>query len=265
MTLWVDSHVNLHSEKFAEDVDAVLSRAREAGVAAMLTICDRLDRFDEARAFADAGSAIWCTAGIHPHHAKDFAELTPETLIRMAEDPRVVGIGECGLDRYYEYSPFEVQRAVFRAHVEAAQHTGLPLVIHARDADTEVAEELEAAAARGPITPLLHCYTGGPDLLRMALDLGGYAAYSGILTFKNATAVREVAKATPLARTLIETDCPYLAPTPHRGRRNEPSYLPDVGAGLAAVHDAPVETIAAATADSFFRLFQRCDRGEIQS
>lgn len=262
----IDSHVNLHSEAFDDDREAVLVRAREAGIAGMLTICDRLDHLAAVRAMAVPGAAIWASVGVHPHHAKDFEDLVPETLIAHASDDRIVAIGECGLDRHYEYSPLDVQERVFRAHARAAARAGLPLIIHAREADADVARVLaDVAREEGGPTPLLHCYTGGPDLLRTALDLGGYVAFSGIAAFKKADAVRAMVKLTPLDRLLLETDCPYLAPPPYRGRRNEPAFLPQVAACVAAVHGVPVARVEESSTDAFFRLFTRCDRAEAEA
>lgn len=255
--VFVDSHVNLHSEKYAEDLDAVIARAREAGVKAMLTISDKLSSTDAIREIAARDPLIWRSAGVHPHFAKDYAGLSAETLIEMAADEDVVGIGECGLDFYYEYSDRLAQEAVFRAHIAAAQATRLPLIIHTRDADDAMQTLLEDAHREGGFTPLLHCYTGGPKLAEAALALGGYISFSGIITFKNAGDIRAIAEAAPLDRIIIETDCPYLAPVPMRGRRNEPAYVAHVAAKLAEIKGASLEDIAAATTGNFFRLFSK--------
>lgn len=253
----VDSHVNLHSEKYADDLDAVIARAREAGVAAMLTISDQLSSTDAIKKIAAADPLIWRSIGVHPHHAKDYADMDAQTLIDLAEDEDVVGIGECGLDFYYEYSDREAQASVFRAHIDAARATGLPLIIHTRDADKETQAMLERAHGEGAFTPLLHCYTGGPELAEAVLRLGGYVSFSGIITFKNAVDVRTVAEATPIERIIIETDCPYLAPVPMRGRRNEPAYVAHVAAKLAEIKNLSADEVATITTDNFFRLFSK--------
>ena len=220
----IDSHVNLHSPQFDDDREAVIDRARAAGVGPMLTICDRLDRFDAVRAIAEAHPDIWCTVGVHPHEAKHFPSLASQSLIDVAYG-RVVAIGECGLDFHYDLSPRDVQRQVFAAHIAAAQATGLPLVVHTREADAEMAAMLEEAWEEGPLKVLLHCYTGGPDLLQRAAARGAWFSVSGIATFKAAADVRDRIAAMPADRILVETDCPYLAPVPYRGRRNEPAYV----------------------------------------
>jgi TatD DNase family protein len=259
----VDSHVNLHSEKYAEDGDAVIAAARAAGVTHMLTISDQLSSTEAIKKIADAHDFIWRSVGVHPHYATDHKSLTAQTLIDMAADEKVIGVGECGLDFYYEYSDRAAQRPVFKAHIDAARQTGLPLIIHTRDADDEMRETLEQAHGDGPFAPLLHCYTGGPELAEAALRLGGYISFSGIITFKNATEVRSIAEATPLDRIIIETDCPYLAPVPMRGRRNEPAYLVHVAEKLAEIKGVDVDEIARATTENFFRLFWRANLDDV--
>ena len=253
----VDSHVNLHSEQYAEDMKAVVENARAAGVGAMLTISDQLSSTQAIKAIADAHPFIWRSVGVHPHHAKDYADLGAEELIAMAADEKVVGVGECGLDFHYEYSDREAQFPVFRAHIAAARETGLPLIIHSRNADDATRDMLVEEHAAGAFTPLLHCYTGGPALAEKALELGAYISFSGIITFKNARDVRAIAEAAPLDRIIIETDCPYLAPAPMRGRRNEPAYLTHVADKLAEIRGLSTEEAARITTDNFFRLFAR--------
>ncbi len=257
----VDSHVNLHSDQYAEDCDAVIAAARDAGVTHMLTISDKLASTEAIRKIADSHDFIWRSVGVHPHYAADYKALSAETLVEMAADEKVIGVGECGLDFHYEYSGRDMQRPVFRAHIDAARETGLPLIIHTREADEEMRETLETAHREGAFTPLLHCYTGGPALAETALSLGGYISFSGIITFKNADDIRAIAKAAPLDRIIIETDCPYLAPVPKRGRRNEPAYLVHVAERLAAIKERTVDEIAAATTENFFRLFSRAKPG----
>lgn len=251
-----DTHVNLHGEAFADDLPDTLARARAAGVSRFIAICDRLDNAPAVRAIAEANPDIWCTAGIHPHHAKDFADITAETLTKHASHEAVVAIGECGLDFHYGYSAEDEQQSVFSAHIEAAQRTGLPLVIHSREADELMGDMLEAAHKRAPFGLLMHCYTGSEKLARRALDLGAYFSVSGILSFKNAHDVRAVISQIPLERILLETDCPYLAPVPHRGRRNEPAYLIHVAEALAALFERPVDEITQITEQNAIRYFQ---------
>ncbi|MEL6365019.1 MAG: TatD family hydrolase [Pseudomonadota bacterium] len=253
----IDSHVNLHGEAYADDLDAVFERAEAANVAGMIAISDTLASTEAVTAVADRGAAVWRSAGVHPHYAQNYRDLSAETLIALAASEDVVGIGECGLDYYYEYSDRAVQAPVFEAHIAAARATGLPLIIHSRDADADMARYLAEHAADGAFRPLLHCYTGGWDLAETSLGLGGYVAFSGIVSFKKADEVRAVAARVPLDRLIVETDCPYLAPVPWRGRRNEPAYIGGVVEALAAARGEDVETVARATTANFFRLFER--------
>ncbi len=255
----IDSHVNLHSDQYEDDLDDVIAAARAAGVEVMLTISDKLDSTPAIKKIAEAHDFIWRSIGVHPHYAKDHGDLTAAILIDLARDPKVVGIGECGLDFYYEHSDREAQFPVFMAHIDAARETGLPLIIHTRDADEVTKELLTEEHGEGAFTPLLHCYTGGPALAEAVLGLGGYISFSGIITFKNASDIRAIAEATPLDRIIIETDCPYLAPVPMRGRRNEPAFVVYVAQKLAEVKGVSLEEIAKATTDNFFKLFSRAD------
>lgn len=252
-----DTHVNLHAEAYADDLPEVLARAREAGVTRMLAICDRFDNFPTVQALAAAHDDIWCSVGTHPHHAKDFADLTTAELVAAAEDPQVVAIGETGLDFHYGYSPSEVQQSAFRAHIGASRETGLPLIVHTREADDLTADILEDETQNGAFPILLHCYTGGPDLAQRGLALGAYVSVSGILSFKSAREVRAVIDDVPLDRVILETDCPYLTPMPYRGRRNEPAYLPYVADALAALHGVDRETIVTTCEANALRLFHR--------
>lgn len=257
----VDSHVNLHGEQFAEDLDDVIARAREAGVASMLTICCQLTDFEAVSAIAESHDDIWCTIGAHPHHAKDRPDITPEELVEIAQHPKVIGIGETGLDFHYGYSPKADQLSSLKAHIEAARRTDLPLVLHTREADDAMADLLEEEMGKGAFRPLMHCYTSGAALARRAARLGAFFAASGIITFKKADDVREVFRTeVPDDRVIIETDCPYLAPVPHRGKRCEPAFLPAVAAGLGAVKGWNEAETAERTSDAFFRLFDRAER-----
>ena len=256
----IDSHVNLHAPQFADDRDAVITRAREAGIQMMVTICDRISSFAAVHELAMAHPDIWATVGAHPHEAKEDPTLSAADLLRLAERPKVVGIGETGLDFHYDLSPRDVQATVFRQHVWAARESGLPLIVHTREADAIMADMLEEEHARGPFKMLLHCYTSGPELAARAAALGAWFSVSGIATFKAAEDVRAVIRDMPADRIIVETDCPYLAPVPMRGRRNEPAYLPHVLAKLAEVRGWSPEDAERRTADAFFDLFDRVPR-----
>jgi len=258
----VDSHVNLHSEKYADDLEETIKRARDAGVGAMLTISDKLSSTERLKFLTADADDIWRSVGVHPHYAKDEPGLSAHTLIDLATEKDVVGIGECGLDFHYEYSERAQQKAVFQAHITASQETGLPLIIHARDADAEMMEILQDNFENKPFVPLLHCYTGGKELAEAVLNMNGVISFSGILTFKNADDIRLIAEETPLDRIIIETDCPYLAPVPMRGRRNEPAYLVHVADKLAEIKGVSRETISTATTENFFRLFTKATQSE---
>ncbi|MEL6258090.1 MAG: TatD family hydrolase [Pseudomonadota bacterium] len=252
-----DTHVNLHDETYADDLPEVVENARAAGVRRFLAICDRLDNLQAVKAIAKSYDGMWCSAGVHPHHSKDFADLTAERLVEETNDPTVVAIGETGLDFHYNYSAEDVQISVFKAHIRAAQESGLPLIIHSREADDLMGDLLESAAETAPFTPLLHCYTGGQRLADRALDLGAYFSVSGILSFKSAKDVRAVIDTIPIDRIILETDCPYLTPMPHRGRRNEPAYLPHVCAALANLKGRATDEIAKITEENALELFKR--------
>jgi TatD DNase family protein len=256
----IDSHVNLHAPQFDADREAVIERARAAGVRRMVTICDRLASEPAVRAISEAHPDIWHTVGTHPHEAKDDPDLAPERLVALARHPKTVGIGETGLDFHYDLSPRDVQAKVFRAHIAAARATGLPLVVHAREADEVMSDILEAAYAEGPFRLLMHCYTSGPELLARAAALGAWFSVSGIAGFKTAEDVRERVRAMPQDRIIVETDCPYLAPVPHRGRRNEPAYIGLVLAKLAEIRGWSLAEAEDRTEAAFFALFDRVPR-----
>ena len=256
----IDSHVNLHAPQFDEDRDEVIARAREAGVRLMVEISDKLSTFEATHALAMANDDIWCTVGAHPHEAKDHVELTADELVVLAQRPRVIGIGECGLDFHYDLSPRDEQAAVFRQHIGAARRTGLPLVVHTREADDVMAAILREEHAKGSFKLLMHCYTSGLELAETAAELGAWFSVSGIATFKAAEDVREVIRRMPEDRIIVETDCPYLAPIPHRGRRNEPAYVGLVLQKLAEVRGWSPEEADRRTTDAFFTLFDRIPR-----
>ncbi len=257
---YIDSHVNLHAPQFDDDRVEVIARARAAGVDLMVNICDRVSNFDAVYAIAETHENMWATAGTHPHEAREDPDLSVETLLDLAEKPKVVGIGECGLDFHYDYSPRDVQAQVFRTHVTAARESGLPLVVHTREADDEMAQILEEEYARAPFVFLLHCYTSGAELAKRAAAIGAYFSVSGIATFKAAQDVRDVIKDMPADRIIVETDCPYLAPMPMRGRRNEPAFVPHVYEKLAEIRGWSLEDTRLRTHDAFFRLFSRIPR-----
>lgn len=253
----IDSHVNLHAAQFDEDRDAVIARARDAGVQIMVEISDRLSTFEATHGLAMAHDDIWCTVGVHPHEARHYEDLTALSLVRLAERPRVVGIGECGLDFHYDLSPRDSQARVFRAHIQAARETGLPLVVHTREADEAMASILREEHANNSFKLLMHCYTSGPELAQLAAELGAWFSVSGIATFKAAEEVRAVIRDMPADRIIIETDCPYLAPIPYRGRRNEPAYIGHVLDKLAEIRGWSRDDAEARTTDAFFKLFHR--------
>jgi TatD DNase family protein len=258
----IDSHVNLHAPQFDEDRDAVIARAREAGVQLMVEISDKLSTFEATHGLAMAHDDIWCTVGVHPHEAKDYTDLTAARLVELAGRPRVVGIGECGLDFHYDLSPREEQAAVFRQHIAAARLSGLPLVVHTREADDVMAAILEEEQAKAPFKFLMHCYTSGPELAEKAAKLGAWFSVSGIATFKAAQDVRDIIAVMPADRIIVETDCPYLAPIPHRGRRNEPAYVGHVLDKLAEIRGWSREEAEDRTTRAFFDLFDRIPRPE---
>jgi TatD DNase family protein len=256
----IDSHVNLHAPQFDADREAVIERARAAGVGMMVTIGDKLSSLPAIQAISETNHDIWHTVGVHPHEAKDEPDLQAERLVALADHPRAVGIGETGLDFHYDLSPRPVQAHVFRAHIVAARRTGLPLVVHAREADAVMAGILEDEFAEGPFKLLMHCYTSGAELLSRTAALGAWFSVSGIAGFKNAEDVREQVRAMPADRIIVETDCPYLAPPPHRGRRNEPAYVGLVLETLARIRGWERGEAEARTADAFFALFDRIPR-----
>jgi TatD DNase family protein len=252
----VDSHCHLDFADSAAEREAIISRARAAGVDTMLTISTRLDEFDAVRVIAEAHAGIWCSVGVHPHEAKDHTELSPQKLVTLAAHPKVVGIGETGLDFHYDLSPRDIQEQVFRAHIAASRESGLPLIIHARQADREVAWILEKER---PPPGVMHCFSSGRALADAALALGFYISISGIVTFRNAEELRVIVHDLPLERLLIETDAPYLAPVPYRGKRNEPAYVAATAAAVAELKGIDLQDLAAITSANFFRLFGKAN------
>jgi TatD DNase family protein len=251
----VDHHCHLDFPQFAAERDEVIARARRAGVGVIVTISTRIRRLDEIVAIAEAYPDVFCSVGTHPHNAHEELDITVDEIVRLAQHPKVVAIGEAGLDYYYKNSPQEAQAQGFRKHIAAARETGMPLEIHTRDADTDTARILAEEDAKGPFPAILHCFTGGRELAMRALDLGLYISFSGVVTFKKSEALRAIAAEVPLDRLLVETDAPFLAPDPFRGKTNEPSLVAHTGAVLAQVKGVSREEFAKATTDNFFRLF----------
>jgi len=256
----VDSHCHLDFPDFDADRDALVGRARAAGVGVMVTISTRVAKFATLQAIAARYDRIYCSIGTHPHNAAEEPDVTADDLVRIAADPLVVAIGEAGLDYHYDNAPRPAQREGFLRHIAAARTTQLPLVIHAREADDDIAAILTEETGKGAFPFVLHCFSSGAELARRGLALGGYVSFSGILTFKRSDALRAIAAEVPLDRLLVETDAPYLAPTPHRGGRNEPAYVVETAKVLADVRGVSAEAIAGATTDNFFRLFARVPR-----
>ena len=253
----VDSHCHLDFPAFADDLDGAVARARAAGVGTMLTIGTKLSAFPGVRAVAAAHEGIYCSVGIHPHEAEAEPDVQAAQLLAYKDDPKIVAFGETGLDYFYEHAPREAQKANFRAHIEAARTAGLPVIVHTRDADEDTEAILTEEMGKGGFTGVLHCFTSGARLARAAVDLGFYISFSGILTFKKTEALQAIARELPLDRLLVETDAPYLAPIPHRGRTNEPAFVVHTAAKLAALRGIGADEVAAATTANFHRLFAR--------
>lgn len=254
----VDSHCHLdYLEREGEDLEEVVGRARRAGVGRLVTISTKLSEFERVRAIAERFEAVYCSVGVHPHEAGEEGQGGPERLLELAGHPKVVGIGETGLDYFYEHSPREAQQRSFRAHIAAARESGLPLIVHARDADADTVSILQEEHARGPFPGVIHCFTAGPALAEAALGIGFSISLAGVLTFKKAEELRETVRQVPLERLLVETDAPYLAPVPKRGKRNEPAYVVHTAEALAQLKGVSAEALAVTTTANFFRLFAK--------
>lgn len=256
----VDSHCHLDFPDFAAELDDVVARAGQAGVSHMVTISTRVRRFPEIRAIAERFDNVFCSVGTHPHQAAEEPDVTAAELVALSRHPKVVAIGEVGLDYHYDNSPREAQANGFHTHIAAARETQLPLVIHAREADADVGAILTAETEKGAFPFLLHCYTGGADLAHLAVKLGGYVSFSGVLTFKNGANLREIAASLPSDRILVETDAPFLAPIPNRGKRNEPAFVRDTARVLGETRGVTLDEIARQTTDNFFTLFSKARR-----
>ena len=253
----VDSHCHLNYEGLADRQDEVLGNARGRGVIGFLNISTRQKEWSDVISVAERNADVWATVGVHPHEADAHPDLGASALIAAAAHERVVAIGECGLDYHYDKSDRAAQRERFRAHVDAARETGLPLVIHTREAEDDTTDILAAAVREGGVTGVLHCFTGSAALARKGLDLGFYVSMSGIVTFKNARDLQETAKAIPLDRLLVETDSPFLAPVPNRGKTCEPAFVAATAAFVAELRGDDPEALAEATTANFFRLFAK--------
>ena len=256
----VDSHCHLDFLDYAGQIDQVVARAAKAGVTVCLSIGTELKRFPGVRAVAEKFPHVWCSVGIHPHESEKELLDDEAALIRETAHPKVVGIGETGLDYYYEHSPRGPQQKNFRSHIAAARQTGLPVIVHTRDADDDTIDMLKDEMGKGRFTGLIHCFTGTQRLADAALELGLYISVSGIATFKNSGALRDVIKTVPLGRLLVETDAPYLAPVPHRGKTNEPAFVVHTAKMLAELKGVTEADLAAATTENFFRLFSKVQR-----
>jgi TatD DNase family protein len=253
--MFIDSHCHLNYKGLVEQEREVLARARANGVQGMLNISTRESEWDAVIGLAEREPAVWASVGIHPHEADQHGDMTSAKLVEKARHPDVIGIGETGLDYYYDYSDREQQQACFRQHIAAARESGLPIIVHTRDAEEDTARIMREEMEQGAYSGVIHCFTASADFARIALDLGLYISLSGIVTFKNAKDLQEIAQTIPDDRLLIETDSPFLAPVPHRGRTCEPAFVSDTARFLAELKNMEIESLAAQTTNNFFRLF----------
>ncbi|RRI03863.1 TatD family deoxyribonuclease [Mesorhizobium tamadayense] len=256
----VDSHCHLDFPDFAEERGTIVARALAAGIGRMVTISTRVKRFQQILEIAETFNEVYCSVGTHPHNVAEELDVTADELVRLSGHPKVVAIGEAGLDYFYDRAPRDAQAQGFRAHIAAARETGLPLVIHSRDADDDMAAILEDETGKGAFPFILHCFSSGRRLAEAGVALGGYVSFSGILTFKNSTELRAIAADVPRDRLLVETDAPYLAPVPHRGKRNEPAYVANTAKVLAETIGVSETEIADITTENVFRLFAKMPR-----
>jgi TatD DNase family protein len=259
----VDSHCHLDFPDFAEERAAVVARAFAAGVGRMVTISTRVKRFQQVIEIAETFEDVYCSVGTHPHNAAEELDVTADELVRLSGHPKVVAIGEAGLDYYYDKAPRDAQAEGFRNHIAASRRTGLPLVIHSRNADDDMASILEDETGKGAFPFILHCFSSGRGLAEVGVALGGYVSFSGILTFKNSAELRAIAADVPRDRLLVETDAPYLAPIPHRGKRNEPAYVTNTAKVLAETIGVSEAEIADITTGNFFKLFTKMPRPDV--
>lgn len=261
----VDSHCHLDFPDFADDLDAIVKRAEAAGVGRIVTISTRVRKVDGLLSIAARFPNVYCSVGTHPHNADEEDGITPDELIALTRHPKVVALGEAGLDNFYKDGSPEAQERGFRAHIAAARATGLPLVIHTREADEACGRILEDEIAKGPFKAVLHCYTGGRELAMKAIGLGLSISFTGILTFKNSQAIRDIAAELPADRIMVETDAPYLAPGKFRGKRNEPSFVTETARVLAETRGVSLDEIAQQTTENFFRLFDKVPRPDAKA
>jgi TatD DNase family protein len=257
----VDSHCHLDFDVLSEELDAVLERAKDAGVEKLVTISTRVKKYDQITAIAEKYPNVFCSVGTHPHNADEELDVEAAELIELSQHPKCVAIGEAGLDYYYDNAPREAQEIGFRRHIEAARQTQLPLVIHTRSADEDTIKILKEENAIGAFPFVLHCFSAGPELAKVGVELGGYISFSGISTFKSAQAIRDVALETPIERILVETDAPYLAPVPHRGKSNEPAFVRHTAEHLAEALGMDFSQFATQTTENFHRLFSKVPKG----
>ncbi len=253
----IDSHCHLDFPEFAAELPDVIARAKAAGVGRMITISTRVAKYDVYRAIAEAHEEVWFSAGTHPHQAHEEPDVTTDQLVALASHPRCVAIGEAGLDYHYDKSPRDVAETVFRRHIEAARRTGMPLVIHSRDADDDMARILKDEMGKGAFNALLHCFTSSRALAMTGLELGLYVSFSGVLTFKNSQELRDLVRDIPLDRLLVETDAPFLAPVPHRGKRNEPSFVAETARVLAEAKGVSLSEVTAKTTHNALKIFSK--------
>ena len=261
----VDSHCHLDFPDFAEDRDNIVARATAAGIGAMVTISTRVKRFAALLEIADAYPNVFCSVGTHPHNAAEEPDITTDELVALTNHPKVVAIGEAGLDYHYDKAPRDLQRAGFLRHIAASRITQLPMVIHARDADGDMIEILQSQSAFGKFPFILHCFSSGAKLAQVGVELGGYISFSGILTFKTSVELRQIASTIPHDRLLVETDAPYLAPMPHRGKTNEPSFVVHTAAVLAECCGFKTDEIAKITTENALRVFTKMPRSALQA
>lgn len=260
----VDSHCHLDFPDFAEEREAIVARALDVGIGRMVTISTRVKKFTQVIEIAETFDPVYCSVGTHPHNADEELDVSVDDLVRLSSHRKVVAIGEAGLDYHYDKAPRDAQAQGFRTHIAAARITGLPLVIHARDADADMTAILEEETGKGTFPFILHCFSSGRGLAEAGVALGGYVSFSGILTFKNSAELRAIAADVPRDRLLVETDAPYLAPVPFRGKRNEPSFVAQTAKVLAETIGVSEAEIAEITTDNFFRLFSKMPRPDVQ-
>ncbi len=258
----VDSHCHLDFPYLSDQLEDVLERAKDAGIGTLVTICTRVRKFEQVLAIAEAHDHIFCSVGTHPHNADEERDIALDEIVSLSKHPKVVAIGEAGLDYHYDNAPRDDQEKGFRIHIAAARETGLPLVIHTRDADEDTSRILSEEMDKGPFGAVLHCFTAGHELARKGVELGLYVSFSGVLTFKKSDELRDIAASVPMDRVLVETDAPYLSPEPMRGRRNEPANVVHTAAKLAEVKGVSNEEIARVTTDNFYALFSKVPRPE---